>query len=129
MQAVGELDQHHAQVGDHRQQHLAEGLGLLFLLGDVGVARDLGHAVDQVGDVLVERLLQRLLGGQRIFQHVVEEADGDGGLVEVHLGQDVGHVEGVDQVGVAGAAHLPAVLTGGENVCLLQQLLIEVGLV
>ena len=54
VQPVGELDQDHPQVGDHRQEHLAERLGLLLFLRDVGVAGDLGDAVDQLGDLVAE---------------------------------------------------------------------------
>ena len=74
-------------------------------------------------------LLQRLLGGERVFEDVVQQADGDRGLVEPHVGQDVGDVERMDQVGLARAAHLPAMLARGKDVRLLQQLLVEVGLV
>ena len=129
VEAVGQLDQHHAEVGDHGQEHLPEGLGLLLLLRDVGIAGDLGDAVDEVGDVRAEGLLQRLLGGQRIFQHVVQEPDGDGGLVEAHLGQDVGDVERVDKIRLARAAHLSAMLARRKNEGAVEQLLIEVRLV
>src|SRR3546814_20172946 len=49
VQAVGELDQDHAQVARHRQQHLAAALGrrLLAVLDLALVA--LGYAVDQFG--------------------------------------------------------------------------------
>ena len=59
----------------------------------------------------------------------MQQADGDGGLVEPHVGQDVGDVEGMDQVRLARAAHLPAMLARGEDVGLLKQFLVEVRLV
>ena len=45
VQAVGELDQHDADVVRHRDDHLAEILGLLFLAALKRDLRDLGHAV------------------------------------------------------------------------------------
>src|SRR6266576_444669 len=58
------------------------------------------------GDVVAEHLLQRLLRGERVLEDVVEQPDGDGGLVEAHLREDVRDLEGVDQVRLARAADL-----------------------
>ena len=46
MQTIGELDQHHAHIVDHRQQHLAHVLRLLLFAGDVADLSDLGQAFD-----------------------------------------------------------------------------------
>ena len=54
VQPVGELDQHHPDVMRHRNDHLAEILRLLFLAALEGDLRDLGHAVDQLGDFSAE---------------------------------------------------------------------------
>ena len=69
MQAVGQLDQDDADVVDHRQEHLAQVLGLDRTLagGLIAVAgpRDLTefrHAVDQQGDPLAELLPARYRG-------------------------------------------------------------------
>ena len=129
MEPVGELDEDHAQVAHHRQQHLAERLRLLLFLRHVGVARDLRDAVHQLGHVVAKKLLQRLLRRQSVFEHVVKQTDGDRGLVEPHLREDVGDVEGMDEVRLAGAAHLAAMLACREDEGLVEQLLIEVGLV
>ena len=52
VQPVGELDDQHPGVAGHRDDHLADGLGL----GGVAVLDlvQLGHAVDEVGDLGVE---------------------------------------------------------------------------
>ena len=58
VQAVGELDQQHADVAAHRQHQLAE---ILRLLGAVGLqfeAGQLGHAVDQARDLRAELALE-----------------------------------------------------------------------
>ena len=59
----------------------------------------------------------------------MQQPDGDGGLVEPHVGQDVGDVERMDEVRLARAAHLSAMLARGEDVGAFEQLLIEVRLV
>ena len=101
METVGEFDQNNAQVGNHREDHLAEGFGLLLFLGDVRVPRDLRDSVNQLRDILAEELVELFLGGQRVFENVMKQPDGDGCLVEPHVGQDVGHVERMDEIGFA----------------------------
>ena len=71
---------------------------------------------DDVGDLGAEQLLDALDGRQRVLDDVVEQAGGDGDGVELHVGQEVGDGEGVDQVGLAGMAHLSPVLEGREDV-------------
>ena len=56
VQPIGELDQDDADVIHHRQQHLAEVLGLPLLAGREGDGADLGHALDDVGDLGAEEL-------------------------------------------------------------------------
>ena len=54
VQAVGELDDDDADVVAHSQEHLAQVPGLLLVhRGDLDV-RELGHAVDKVGDRLAK---------------------------------------------------------------------------
>src|SRR5438045_1317694 len=73
-------------------------------------------------------LLQRLLRRQGVFEDVVQEAYGDRCLVQPHLGQQVGDVERVDQVGLARGSNLAAMLAGRKDVRFLQQFLVEVRL-
>ena len=72
-----------------------------------------------------ERLLEPLGRRQGVFDHVVKEAGGDGHHVHLHVGEDGGHLERVDEVGLARMADLPLVLEGREDVGPAQQL--EVG--
>jgi hypothetical protein len=52
----------------------------------------------------------------------VEQSGGDRGRIEPHVGQDVGHFERVDEVRLAGPAHLSLVLQGAKRVGLVEQL-------
>ena len=54
--AVGELDQHDAQVARHRHQHLAEVFGLRFLVRLELDLVELGEAIDQLGHMFAETL-------------------------------------------------------------------------
>ncbi len=60
----------------------------------------------------------RIFVGRRkgVFDDVVQQARGDAHRVELHFGQDVGHLERVDQVRLAGMADLSLVLQGREHV-------------
>ena len=69
--------------------------------------------------------LMRSMRGQRVLDDVVEQAGGDRDDVELHVGQEVGDLERVDQVGLARMAHLSLVLERREDVGPPQQL--EVG--
>ena len=65
VQPVGQLDQHHAHVGHHGQQHLAHVLRLAVLaVGKLDLV-DLGHALDDVRHLVAE-LVRNLLAGGRV---------------------------------------------------------------
>ena len=97
VQPVGELHEDDADVVHHREQHLAEVLGLPLLARGERDGADLGHPFDHVGDLGPEQLLDALDGGQGVLDDVVEQAGGDGDRVELHVGEDVGHRERMDR--------------------------------
>ena len=63
--------------------------------------------------------------GQRVFDDVVQQAGGDADRVELHVREDVGNFERMDEIRLAGMADLSLVLQGREHVGLAEQL--EVG--
>ena len=74
VQAVGQLDEHHADVVDHGEHHLAQVFGLLlFPGGEVNLA-DFGDAFDDVSDLLAEFLADVDDGDRRVFDRIVEQA-------------------------------------------------------
>ena len=110
MQAVGQLDQHHADVVDHRQHHFADVFRLRLLARGKVDAIDLGDAFDDVRHLLA-KFFSDLLGGYRgVFHRVVQQTGGDGGSIQPHFRQDDGNFQGVNQVGLAGLARLAAVI-------------------
>ena len=88
VQAVGELDQHDADVVRHRDDHLAEILGLLFLAALKRDLRDLGHSVDELRDLGAEIRLHLRERRLRILDDVVQQAGDDRRHVELELRDD-----------------------------------------
>ena len=116
VQAVRELDQNDAYVARHGEQHLAEALGLMLLVGGELDAVELGDTVHQLGDALAELARDLALGDRRVFHDVVQQRGGQRLRVEMQLGEDVGDRERVDDVGIAGLAELTFVCGFGEVV-------------
>ena len=114
VQPVGQLDEHDAHIGDHGQQHLADVFGLaVFAVGELDLV-DLGDALDDVGHLVAEVGFNFLAGGGRVFDGVVQQAGGDGGRVHLHLRQHFGNFKRMNDVGLAGGAHLALVVLDAE---------------
>ena len=107
--AIAELDQEHADVACHRDDHLAEVLRLtVFLRREVDLA-ELGDPVDERGDLPAELALDVLRRRERVLDDVVEQAGADARGIEPELGDDPGDRRGMDEVGVARLPLLPGV--------------------
>ena len=59
-----------------------------------------------------------LAGGGGVFDGVVQQARGDGGGVHLHFRQHFGNFKGMDDVRLAGGAHLALVVLDAELPCL-----------
>ncbi len=127
VQPVGELDRHHPDVVAGGDEHLAEGLRLGG--GPVVDLLQLGHAVDEVADLLAELLPHLVESHLRVLDRVVEEGRGQGGGLGAELGEDEGDRERVGDVGLAALAHLSAVRALREDVGPVQHGEIGVGMV
>ena len=133
VQAVGQLDQHDADVVDHRQEHLAQALRLLRLLAalaGVGLAgprdlTELGDAVDQLGDPRPEGGLDLFQGDLGVLDHVVQDPAGDRLGVEGHVGQDHRRAQRMHDVRLTGAPEHAVVGADRHRLGILDQL--EVG--
>ena len=106
VQTVGELDENDAHVAGHGQQHFAEILGLLL---DLTLEFDLvefGQTINQCCDWGAKALDQFIFLDVLILHHVVEQRRHDGLCVELPIGTDFGHGDGVRDIRLAGFAHL-----------------------
>src|SRR5882672_764299 len=72
VRAVGELHEDHAQILRHREQHLAEALGLRLGRAIEAQMVDLAHAVDEARHVLAEFLLDVLDRAAGVLDDVVQ---------------------------------------------------------
>jgi hypothetical protein len=127
---VGELHEEDADVLRHRHDHLAEVLGLLLLLRvRRAELRELRDAVDELGDLLAEQLLDVRLGREGVLDGVVEEPGDDRRLVEPQLGEEPRHLERVDEVGFARLPDLSLVDLGAVDVGLLDEVQVGVRVV
>ena len=93
VEPIRELHQDDADVIHHRQQHLAEVLSLALLAGRERNGADLRDALDDVRDLGAEELGDAFRGRQGVLDDVVQEAGGDRHDVELHVGEEVGHLQ------------------------------------
>jgi hypothetical protein len=119
VEPVGELDDQDPEIEGHGHDHLADGLGL------GGVAElhlvELGHPVDQVGDLVAEVGPGLLQGVAGVLHGVVEQGRDQGGGVHAELGQDGGHGHRVGDERLAAGPLLAPVLALGHLVGLVEQ--------
>ena len=119
VQPVGQLDDQHPRVPRHRDDHLADRLGLGRVAElDLLQLRD---AVDEVGHLVAElraQAVQRVVG---VLDGVVQQRGDERRGVHAQLGQDRGDGERMGDVRIAGLALLPRVLGLGHLVRAHQQ--------
>ena len=129
VEAVRELDQEHADVARHRDEHLAEALGLPVLARREVDLAELGHAIDEKGDLFTEHRLD--VGDARfaIFDDVVKQRRAHARRIEPHVGDDVRHRNRMDEVRITRLAALPVVHARGIDVGLVDQIGIRSGMV
>ena len=70
-----------------------------------------------------------LLGGNRILDGVVQDAGGDGLVVELQVGQDAGDFDGVGEIGITRGAQLRAMRLHREHIGAVQQILVGIGII
>ena len=129
MQAVGQLDQQHAHVLGNGEQQLAQVFGLGFLARDEVEALDLGQAVDDLADLGAEHLVDLGAGGVGILDGVVKQRHGDGGIVELEIGEDGGDFERMGEVRVTRSPCLAAMLLHAVHVSLVEQGFVGIGII
>ena len=128
VEPIGQFDQDHAQVVGHGQQHLANALGLARPRVAHHDLAHLGHPRDDVTHLAAEHGFDLFCGGVGVFDDVVEQTGGDAHRVEVHLSQDMGHFQGVGEVGFAGEAQLSGMHLGRIDVGAFHDVQIGLGI-
>ena len=126
MQTVGQFHQHHAHVVNHRQQHLAHIFRLLLFARDIADVGNLGQAFDQMRNFFAKVVANGLGVGQRVFDHVMQQAGGNRNRVQPHVGENVGDFQRMHQVRFARGALLALVFARRKKIGAPQQ--IQIGL-
>ena len=129
VQPVGQLDQDDADIAGHGHQHTAQ----VFRLGFMAVAElqlaQLGHALHQHQRILAEAFSDDLLIHGGVLHHVVEQAGGDGLVVDLQGGQYLRHRQRMHDIRLAAVPQLIAVGGPGQLISAPQQLLVGCGVV
>ena len=117
VEAVGKLDQDDPHVLGHRDDHLAVVLGLGLLAALERGPRQLGDALDELGDLGTELGADVVQRGLRVLDDIVEQRRGDRLTVETEVRADARDAPRVVDEILPGAAHLPpvAALRDGER--------------
>ncbi len=100
METIRELDEDNADVVDHGEKHLADVFRLPLLGRRKVYGADFRDTFDDVSDLVTEELPDALDRGERVLDDVMQKTRSDGNRVELHVGEEIGHREGVDQIGV-----------------------------
>jgi len=109
VQAVGQLDQDHANVARHGHGHFLEVLGLGLGLGLEVHLGQFADPVDQFGHGFAELRLQRFFGNAGVFDHVMQHRSHQALMVHVHVGKNIRNREWVRDIRFATAAALAVV--------------------
>ncbi len=129
MQAIGELDQEHADVVGNGEQELAQVLRLLGLARDELQPFQFGQALDQRADLVTEDLVD--LGACRlgVLDGVVQQRRHDGGVIELERGEDRGDLERMREIRIAGGAGLRAMRLHGIDIGAVEQVFVGIRVV
>ena len=129
MEPVGELHQKHADVVGDGEDELLQVLALLGSAARPGDLGELRHPIDERGHLSAEALAQVVEADARVLHGVVEDRGDDGVDIEMEVGEQPGHGEGMGDVGRAGVAGLAGVGGAGERIGLADRLKVRVPVV
>ena len=129
VQAVADLDEHHADVLGHGHKELAQVFHLLLFQGGELHPGQLGDALDQLRHGLAELCGDIVKRGVGVLDAVVQKGREDGVGIQADLGHDLGHGQGVDDIGRAVLALLALVFFIGISHRPLHALQIGIGCV
>ena len=109
VQAIGEFDDHDANVFRHREEHFSEILEVvLFARSSQTDFAELGDAVDEHGDFIAKLRTDGFEGNRGVFGNIMQESGGDGAGLHANLREDFANGQGVLDVVLSGFAFLSA---------------------
>ena len=129
VEAVGQLDEQHADIIGHGEQEFAQIFRGPLVVGLRLDLRQLGHPVDQPGDFLAEQLGDFFRRGQRVLDRVVEQCGDNGLLVQLEIGHQAGDLDRMAEIGVAAGPFLAAMPLHGKHIGAVDQIFICIGII
>ena len=129
VQPVRQFDQEDPHVVGDGEQQLAQVFRLGRLLRDQVELLELGQAVDQPADIRPEQLIDLGTGDRRVLDRVVQQGRGDGGIVELEVGENCRDFQRMGEIGVARGSLLRAMRLHRIDVGPIEQRLVGVAIV
>lgn len=118
VQAIGEFDNHDANVFRHREEHFAEIFEVVFFARTAEANfSELGDAVDEHGDFIAKLRADGFEGNRCVFGNIMQESGGDGAGLHADFGKDFADGQGVFDIVLSGLAFLSAVRFVCEGEC------------
>ena len=114
VQPVAHLNENHPDIPAHGHEHFSQILHLLLFLGDKLHLGQLGDPLHQLGHRGVEPLGDLLVGGSGVLNTVVKQGGHHAVDVQLQVGNNLRHGDGMDDIGLAALAQLAMV--GGVGV-------------
>ena len=117
VQAVGQLDDHDADVLRHCKQNLHDVFSLLLLLGKGRHLGQLCDAVHEHGNVMAEALLHILSGRGGVLDNIVQQRRAERIRIHSELQQDIRNGYRMNDIRLAGRADLSLMALRGVFIC------------
>lgn len=121
--------QQHAHIVSNGEKELAKVFSLLGALGDKIKPLDLGEAFDQAANLGAKQLVDFLPRRRRVLNRVMQHGSHDGGVVELHVGQNGGNFERMREIRIAGGALLHAMGAHRVNIGTIEKVFIRLRIV
>ena len=122
VQPVAQLNDHHAHIAAHSQQHFAQVFGLQFFnVGELDLGQ-LGHAVHQQGNFLAKGGFQVVQRSGSVLHHIVQQGRSNALGVHTKVQHQPCHGQRVADIRLAAAAAHPLVGSVGKVICLFDHL-------
>ena len=120
MDPVSEFYEDDTDIVRHCKDDLTDTFGLLDFGGGGLHQADLGYALDQVSRLFAEGLFDLWSGDLCVLQDVVQDRGHECCGIHFHVGQHVGYLQRMAEIGLSGAADLSFVCTCGEHIGFLE---------
>ncbi len=115
VQPVRQLDDHHANIGHHRQQHLADVLCLvIFAICELDLIQ-LRHTFNDVRHLIVELLRNLVRCDVGIFNRIMQQSRRYRSRIHLQLRQHLPYLERMNDVWLAAGALLACMLPHAEH--------------